>query len=498
MNRCYHAAKSILLGLLAAQVLATFQVYLSNLSLHRKVISIRDAGYLAVPNQQITESLQSFGPAFFGGLFFTLTIGAGLSLVSFAVAWVWDRVASRYKGIVILFAVLWAACLVSLNLHGLNLGGTLYFLVIPPLVCALTLRWDPAEDRKRVRLNRMVHLIPIVLLALLWRSEMDSRMFLDVRDYLLLSNPMGRRINDFYYKYTLYPAEVFKSLDQKTLRTCSLVSLTDEHLVCELDKALLDQDYLTVRGDDGVDLKMVQEGNMLTLKNDGQPVVRVTPQAFLASPKQVLKQFSVKSDRLALFRQVTFFCLLVAFPVTLYMLLYALFCIALHFFWGFRVASVTASAICLLFGIALLVPVHVGRGKEIDVNNLAEVLESERWQDRVVALKIMGQKRIELGDFQAYQEMLVSPHVPERYWLARALAVSQKHRTYEDLLTLLDDPHPNVVSMAFYALGQRGNKRAVSEIINRIEVSNDWYNQWYAYRALRNLGWKQERLTQRF
>jgi HEAT repeat protein len=58
-------------------------------------------------------------------------------------------------------------------------------------------------------------------------------------------------------------------------------------------------------------------------------------------------------------------------------------------------------------------------------------------------------------------------------------------------LALLDDPCPNVVSTAFYAIGQRRDKRAINEIIKRIEVSDDWYNQWYAYKALRNLGWKQ-------
>jgi HEAT repeat protein len=47
--------------------------------------------------------------------------------------------------------------------------------------------------------------------------------------------------------------------------------------------------------------------------------------------------------------------------------------------------------------------------------------------------------------------------------------------------------------MAFYALGQRGDRRAVNEIIKRVETSDDWYNQWYAYNALRSLGWKQTR-----
>jgi HEAT repeat protein len=87
--------------------------------------------------------------------------------------------------------------------------------------------------------------------------------------------------------------------------------------------------------------------------------------------------------------------------------------------------------------------------------------------------------------------MLKSPHIPVRYWLARALAVSRKPETYDDLLSFLDDPHPNVVSMAFYALGKRGDRSAIGLILHRIETSRHWYVQWYAYKALRRLGWKQ-------
>ena len=45
--------------------------------------------------------------------------------------------------------------------------------------------------------------------------------------------------------------------------------------------------------------------------------------------------------------------------------------------------------------------------------------------------------------------------------------------------------------MAFYALGQRKNPGDIKEITRRIDISSDWYNQQYAYRTLRRLGWKQ-------
>ena len=127
------------------------------------------------------------------------------------------------------------------------------------------------------------------------------------------------------------------------------------------------------------------------------------------------------------------------------------------------------------------------------LEDVPQALASESWQERVAALRIIEQKKLEVSSFPPYPRLLTSPHIAERYQVARALAVSRRPETYIDLLAFLDDPHPNVASMAFYGLGQRGNRRGVSEILTRIKTSDHWYNQWYAYKALRALGWKQRK-----
>jgi hypothetical protein len=133
------------------------------------------------------------------------------------------------------------------------------------------------------------------------------------------------------------------------------------------------------------------------------------------------------------------------------------------------------------------------RGKDIELKDVPQALASESWQERVAALRIIEEKGLEVSSFSPYPRLLISPHIAERYWLARGLAESHRSETYRDLLAFLDDPHPNVVSMAFYGLGKRGDIRGVSEILARIKISNHWYNQWYAYKALRALGWKQRK-----
>jgi hypothetical protein len=368
-----------------------------------------------------------------------------------------------------------------------------YFLATPVVVFASALKWMPKQNARKAWLNRLVHFLPIALLTVIWTAHADRFLFLDLRDYLLLSNPVGKKVDDFYYRYTLYPAEVFKSLEQKTHKTCRLTAIKDKVVAERMERVLINDDYLPVAQEAPVDLEIVESANAFIFKHQGKTVLQTPVKAFFSRPENVLRQFSTATDRHALFRQATIVCLLVGFPITLYVIFFALLNFFLRFILGPTRSSVVAGALYLLIGLALLVPLHLARMPINDEMELSEALNSKSWQQRVAALRRVVSQRLEIADFSAYLGMPASPHVPERYWLAKALAVSRHPETYPDLLAFLDDPHANVVSMAFYALGQRGDRRAIKEILRRIETSDHWYNQWYAYRALRHLGWKQNR-----
>ena len=483
--------KIVLPGLFTAQVIATIQVYLSNADLHRALVAIGNTGYLAVPNRHAMEHLGEFGPAFFGGLFFTLTVGAGLSILAFATAWIWDRVFSRNRLSLVPFLILWVGCFVPINLQGFCLAASAYFLLVPPVVFATALTWMPAQSSGKTRRSELFHIIPLLLLAFIWVPLVGSNVFLNIRDSFLLSGPSGKWINNFYYKYTLYPAEAFKSLDQKMIRTCSLDQIGTAPIVNLVKEKLLRHDYLPTRGYTKADLEISIDESLLVFKNRGKAIISISPQEFLSRSGPALKEFSRKADRHSFFRKVVFICLLTGSPVILYIVLHALFFLLLIPFMKSEKVSATAAVLCLLTGGALLLLLYCGGGMVVDGRNVSEAMESENWRDRVEALKFIGQKGREVSDFEIYEEMLKSSSVPERYWLAKALSKSRKPKTAVDILTLLDDPHRNVACMAFYALGRRGDAGAAGEIIRRIKTSGDWYTQWYAYRALRALGWKQ-------
>jgi hypothetical protein len=127
----------------------------------------------------------------------------------------------------------------------------------------------------------------------------------------------------------------------------------------------------------------------------------------------------------------------------------------------------------------------------MEEENLSSALKSDHWYDRVMALKKIDKDKMDISRFGNYQEMMSSPYIPVRYWLAKVLGTGDDPDRYKNLQILMDDPSPNVVCMAYYSAGERGDKRNIKELLKRIKRSDHWYEQWYAYRALRFLGWKQ-------
>ena len=481
---------ALLLGLILTQILATIQVYLSNASLHDSLLAIKNAGYLTIPNGPVMDGLKDIGPAFAGGLFFTLSIGAGITFFTLALAWIWNRIFYCNKYIFCTYLLLWLVCLLALNINGFNLFLTLTILLVPPAVFTVVSKSMFYSSRQNRRLNDMIHILPVLVLALLLGWQIDDRMFTDFRDIYLLSNPIGARINSFYYKYTLYPAEVFKSLGQKMLKTAAIQSDAKNTAII-FESILLNYDYIPLESDVNADLNIVAIEDDLNLENRGKTVMQISTKAFLAEPDKVIRQFEKQSDTDSLLRQLTFISLLFGFPLAVYVVFHGLINIVAGIFFNAKGASIIASMFCFVICIILLFAFQFSRGRDVSVPNLPEALGSQRWQARVGALKIIDEKGLEISQFKSYPTLLKSTHIAERYWLVKTLGNSRNPLTFNDLLHFLNDPHPNVVTMALYAIGKRGSRDMTDDIMHIITTTDNWHIQWYAYKALRSIGWRQ-------
>jgi hypothetical protein len=342
----------------------------------------------------------------------------------------------------------------------------------------------------------LLRLAPLVVLIIVWLSLSGTNIFINVRDVFLLSNPAGIAINNFYYNYTLYPAQVFKTLDQKTLKTCHLENIDQKPLQKRLEDRLIRYDYLPVDHFKQVDLTLRKEGIFLIFKNQGREIFKCPMGEFIARPGSQLKIFSSELDRYSLFRQLTFISLLAGLPVLVYILTLCLLQI-LFFLAGLppgRSLTVSLGLILIAGLVSLAWLSHFSGRATPHMQNPIQALGSTHLNIRMAALKTIAAKHLKFTNSQHYKTILKSPHIAERYWAARALGAGRDLKSSKDLLALLDDPHTNVVCQAFYALGQNNVKTVVPEILNRIKASDHWYVQWYAYRAARKLKWKQTAL----
>jgi ABC-type multidrug transport system fused ATPase/permease subunit len=319
-------------------------------------------------------------------------------------------------------------------------------------------------------------------------------MFTDFRDIYLLSNPVGSKINKFYYKYTLYPAEVFKSLNQKMLKT-GIIESQKVNITRMLENIFLNNDYIPIQHNIDADLKVVSTGDEFIFKNHDRPVLQISAKKFFNDSHSVIIEFEQKSDTWAFFRKITMFSLLSGFPLAVYVIVHGIISILFGFFFNLKTSSLIASVLCFVLCLGFIFSFQLNRTRNISESHIAEALRSDRWQDRVAALKFIDESGLEIKQFHTYPELLKSDYIAERYWVVRSLANSRNPGTYKDLLGFLNDTHPNVVSMALYGLGRRGNKEAISRIMQLIETTDDWYLQWYAYKAMRALGWRQTKLN---
>lgn len=483
---------AVLAGLLVTQILSTVTVYLSNLQLQRKITAIHDAGYLSVPGLNTVPQLTSFSAAFWGGLFFTLTAGAALSLLACIAAWTYR---GRNRVILAILLLIWFGLLYLVNANGLTLFASLFFLLPPPIVFSLGLKALRRDRPNRSRLLPLLPALPIVLLAVFWFTRMDARLFENIRDHLLLTNPAGKAINDFYYRYTLYPAEVFKPISHKTMRTCTLKGVKKPAIHKRLSAILRSHDYLAIEDGTLAELTVEKREGQIALLDNRRLIITAEESLFPVEAKTLLSEYSRRTDRFAFFRVFTFYGILIGFPILLYLSCYCLLRLVFGMFLAPAKASAIAAACCLAVGMAAWIPIYQAGRADIAKENLQEAISTGSRQQRIAALRHIEENALEVTDFPAYRQMLNSFHIQERYWLARALSAGRDRYSFSDLLSLLNDPHPNVVCQALYAIGKRGNRTVIPAVIQTIKTADSWYVQRYGYNTLRKLGWQQPAST---
>ena len=135
----------------------------------------------------------------------------------------------------------------------------------------------------------------------------------------------------------------------------------------------------------------------LSLITRGHRNISVDLTAFLQDPNHWLTTVSELDDRFRTFRRLTFFTLLIGFPVLLYALVYGIVrWISTLFMTGIR-ATWTASGICLGVGIVLLIPVALGQSIAIAIEDIDTVFKTGTRVQRVAAMQRIEREQMDIA-----------------------------------------------------------------------------------------------------
>lgn len=480
-------------GLATAQLIAFFYVRDTCVAHLQRVDAVETSGWLAIPAGPAAALLTGFGAAFWGGLFFSLSIGVGLTLGAWSIGYLWRRLFRCDHRMIWMMAALWLVVIAMVNSRGWVLYPTLFTVCVPLATALAAVKRVSSGTTASNGRPWFLPLVSLALLTALWATQLNRDMFSTIRDHLLLSNSVGRQVNDFYYRYTLFAAQAFKSFGQQTFKSCRLDGVESPPDIRHWTALLARHDVLPVSGDGPVDVTIAVSDDQLRLISPRGTVVEATPPAFRKDTDTWLRRFSDSNDRYSPFRRMTLLGLLIGFPVLLYVGVDGIVGrLAKRFARDTAVIWVRSIA-CLAIGIALFLPMLGSRADDVTTDRLNDALADSSWTRRVAALKLIAVRELDIAAYPVYRHLLESPLVVERYWLARAMAGSRHPATLADLLRLARDPHPNVVCQAYYALGRSGRRSAVRIIEKQMVQSDHWYTQWYGYRAMRRLGWHQTR-----
>ncbi|MCG8473239.1 MAG: HEAT repeat domain-containing protein [Desulfobacterales bacterium] len=456
-----------LFALLSFETGAALFVGQSNTFLLEKSQAIVDSGVFAIPTDQTLPALDSLSAAIGGGLFFTLTSGALfllLSLISWAIL-LFGATPNRAR-VAHGFFALGAIFLVTPSISTLPLlGGTLGLFAV---MCPTSIKKEPRMSLR----GWLFHTgVPLMLAALLFGTHLvlPRGIFSGFRDGFLFGNPAGSAIRKAYYTYTLFPAEAFKRLTQKSQLAVTPVT----PLPKEVKKSLKRLGHIELAHGPS-DYTLSLEGEDLLFKGDGK-TWRVSTFKFIRSPRDHFKRFSEKADPFSSLRSITAFALPTAFPLLVYLSAHTLFTLGAALLFPQKKAALLATATMGILSALAIALLAGGKTIPFEVRHTLNALVKEKGKP--------GYTRI-------VSEAGQNPNPLIRYRAGQAAASIRNVKAQRKILTnLLNDSDINVVCQAMGAMGRTGDPHYTPTLLRHINATPTWYIQWYGYGALRRLGW---------
>ncbi|TYT75090.1 HEAT repeat domain-containing protein [Desulfobotulus mexicanus] len=479
-------------GLIASAILGFLQIHRCMDPILKNALLLQEKGILTLPHGPAIESLSGADASLYAALLFVFSLGAGLTMASFALAFASRNLVSDHRYILFPSLWLWAGLLFFVNQHGPVLFPSLWVLIIPAITWKSTLKHMPESSIREPFFHKTMHLVPLIILTLAAMPMLSKGMFLDIRDSLLFSTRAGLAISDAYYRHTLPAAEVIKPIAARQLKLYQTDLVFSEEII----DSLKGQGWHPASPGTRPHIRIGEQKNFLTVSGSEITKTRLFWPDFESAPGHSLDKATLSGDRLKGFRGLILYCLIPGFPLLLYIFLFSTLRRILAWIFDRPAASLLASGICLTAGLLMLVPIHylgkTERGPQ-NTETLNSYLVSEKKSQRLHAMRSAAKGKNLIISKDILDAYLSHGSPAERYWTTAYLGARPSETNWPFLLQALKDPQINVVCKAVEALSLAGpvlnrNKEAQQAILETLQTSSHPYIQWYAFMALKRLG----------
>jgi hypothetical protein len=439
MTNKFPFAGSLFWGVLTGFVTGFSRTWFSTRHLYEKNLALRDAGLIPLPGEGHYETLASLKPALAGGFFYAVARGAGAATLAFLFGTLL-RFFAPQKRKPLFFIALIPSLLVLLG-GDVTLAMALFIIVIP---CGLS---GLAGERLKPK-DAMEPVLATLLLLLsalpVFFSETGG--FTMVRN-ALVNNSALRSVSDFYYEWTLYPAESIKPLEVLTQPVGRVSPEIEGQALKALERSAGNVGILLVKSERGADFEFVLKDGAVHLSRRGVTVP--WPEKSQAGQAEAFKEFSGKTDSTKPLRRTMLASLLLG-----------------------GVLAVTTG----IYRLSLLLPARLRRESFV---LLAIMLFLISWKGEAEFVRL--EKSASVEELRA---ALVSPDPATRLYGARG-AVRHPRELEEDLFTALGDPVLNVRYSAVSALGRSGSARSREKLLEILKSPGEWYVKDRAWWALK-------------
>ncbi len=496
--RLLYPVRVLLFGLIIAQGISMVLVGFSNYRLHLKLLAIQATGCGPLPGANLDPALTSWKAAVCGGLFFTLSIGAGIVLLSLAATLLVEALGGRTRKTLIgLLLLVWLTILFWANANGPNYALTSFLVLLPPPVIWVCLSWSPRRAGENALFRRRaIHFLLIAALVTLYLSRLNLDIFVTIKDNLLLTNRPGIKAVHFYYQYTLYAAEAFKSLAQKQVKTCTLIHFKDRSRKQKTVEKMATYGYFPIPPEAGapLDLCLRKNDSTLTFFHNEQTILQVALSAWNSRPGDFLQKYSDRLDTARAFRKITFYLLLGVAPLVLYLTAFTGFAIFPGLLLNLRLSSLVVPMLSCLLWVPVLFVLGI---TPVDLMNrpaAARAIVSGDRGEQLAALRYIFHNRLDIRGFEGYSQLTQTKDLALRYWLLNNYGNSDHPETARQVVAALDAEAAYLVCRAIAALGRKteplGTATVQQLLLKKLTKSPNWYVQLSAYQSLRETGWK--------